>query len=112
MLVYQLLHIGRCTLHSSPPAEDVEIPVQPSELDEDAAVEVMTESSADLHLDANQQTRHLHIRTFRLYVLKVGATIVRHGRYLIFRIAQSAVAAWRQFWNHFQELHWSALPNI
>ena len=54
----------------------------------------------------------MHIRTFRLHMLKVGATVVRHGRYLIFRIAQSAVEAWRQFWTHIPKLQWQVLPHF
>ena len=126
MLVYQLMHIGRCTLHSTPQTEEPDgAPVQSSELpsgprvNPEPTVETRTESSAntDTHPDAPvelppKDASHMHIRTFRLQVLKVGATVVRHGRYLIFRIAQSAVEAWRQFWSHIQKLHWQVVPNF
>ena len=61
MLVYQLLHIARCTLHSTPQTEEPDgAPVQSSELPSDSrvnpepTVETRTESSAntDTHPDA------------------------------------------------------------
>jgi len=79
----------------------------------DAIAEV-TDPSATPDSDADpilEAEPHMHIRTFKLQVLKVGAFIVRHGRYITFRIAHTAVQAWKQFWGHFQKLHWQALPD-
>jgi len=58
-----------------------------------------------------EEEPHMHIRTFKLQVLKVGAFIVRHDRTITFRIAHTAEQAWRQFWDHLQQLHWQALPD-
>lgn len=126
MLVYQLLHIGRCILHSSPHIQEpdgAQAPGQSSQrlaapkLDPDPAIETSPESAANVetHSDASvlcKDASHMHIRTFRLHVLKVGATVVRHGRYLIFRIAQSAVQAWQRFWENFQQMRWHAVPDF
>ncbi|MCY4170657.1 MAG: hypothetical protein OXF08_03550 [Bacteroidetes bacterium] len=60
----------------------------------------------------SEEESHLHIRTFREQVLKVGATIARHGRYIRFRIAQSAVEAWKRLWKHFGKLEWHELPSF
>lgn len=52
--VYELLHIARCTLHSPPAADD----------------EIQDTESRP----AEPSRPHLHLRTFRKRVLKVGAT--------------------------------------
>ncbi len=46
--------------------------------------------------DLDRQETHIHIRLFRLCVLKVGATMARHGRYVTFYVAQSAVQTWKR----------------
>ena len=71
------------------------------------AVEEEAASSESVMLEADMQEtdsadsraveeddKELQIRTFRLEVLKVGALLVRHGRYVTFYIAHTAVAAW------------------
>lgn len=118
MLVYELLHIGRCTLHSAPELEGAQ--ASGAELRgihaSSQAEPVETEAGCVAQTtDTKEETlaeAHLHIYTFRVRVLKVGATIARHARYIIFRIAPSAVQAWRRFWNHFQRLRWHAVPDF
>ncbi len=53
---------------------------------------------------------HMHIRSFILQRLKVGATIARSGCYIKVRIAYTAVDAWKQFWDNFEKLKWKAAP--
>ncbi len=48
----------------------------------------------------------------QLRLLKVGATIARHGCYVTFYIAASAVQMWTRLWAHLQKLHWQPLPNF
>ncbi len=125
MLAYQLLHISRCNLHSPPPPLDEtpsseQTPPAPTQcaqglrqtnlpgavLDESTGGALETEDSPD----PDREEAHMHIRRFRLCVLKVGATIARHGRYVTFYIAQSAVQAWKRFLEHFQQLQWYTIP--
>ena len=39
----------------------------------------------------------MHIHTFRLRILKVGATISKHARYIIFEFSASASEDWARF---------------
>ena len=59
-----------------------------------------------------EDDKELQIRTFRLEVLKVGATLVRHGRYVTFYIAHTAVVAWERFWTNFKRFHWQTLTDL
>ena len=59
-----------------------------------------------------EEEPHMHIRTFREQVLKVGAIMARHGRYIRFRIAQSAIEAWKRLWEHFGKLDWHAFSSF
>jgi len=134
LLVYKLFYISRCTLHSPPPPvesetdEDPQAPTQgvedlretvPSETQLDESTEAVLKTEVEPHLDADDSTAvdpvsaevpHLHINSFRLYLLKVGATLARHACYVTFYIAFSAVQAWQCFWEHFQQLRWHACP--
>ena len=114
MLVY-LLHISRCLLHSPPPpvgAEPDEMAPLAEGLHDTGPQSSGTEAALDESTDAFSETAreadgsaatdtdsssserpHMHLRTFRLQVLKVGATLARHARYVTFYIALSAVQA-------------------
>ena len=115
MLVYQLMHIARCILHSAPEQASgtLEASTQASALEEETSTitDTDTPTQAD-ETQTSEEESHLHIRTFREQVLKVGATIARHGRYIRFRIAQSAVEAWKRLWKHFGKLEWQELPSF
>ena len=89
------------------------------------AVEEEAASSESVMLEADTQEtdsadsraveeddKEMQIRTFRLEVLKVGALLVRHGRYVTFYIAHTAVAAWERFWTNFERFHWQTLPDL
>ena len=115
LLVYQLLHISRCLLHSPPPpvgAEPDEMAPLAEGLHDTGPQSSGTEAALDESTDAFSETAreadggaatdtdsssserpHMHLRTFRLQVLKVGATLARHARYVTFYIALSAVQA-------------------
>jgi len=122
MLVYQLMHIGRCILYSAPgqEPETPEASTQAVALVRDTPwsslnVESCTLADAENPTEADQireEEPHMHIRTFREQVLKVGAMMARHGRYIRFRIAQSAVEAWKRLWEHFGKLDWHELPSF
>ena len=120
MLVYQLTHIARCILHSAPDQEletmeaSTQVPAsvrdtQWSSLDVEGSTEACT--LAD-ETQTTEEEPHMHIRTFREQVLKVGAMMARHGRYIRFRISQSAVEAWKRLWEHFGTLDWHELPSF
>ena len=120
MLVYQLMHIARCILHSAPEQapEAMEASAQASasvsdtqwsSLDVEGSTEACT--LAD-ETPTTEEEPHMHIRTFREQVLKVGAIMARHGRYIRFRIAQSAIEAWKRLWEHFGKLDWHELPGF
>ncbi len=120
MLVYQLMHIARCILHSAPDQEletmeaSTQVPAsvrntQWSSLDIEGSTEACT--LAD-ETQTTEEEPHMHIRTFREQVLKVGAMMARHGRYIRFRISQSAVEAWKRLWEHFGTLEWHELPSF
>ena len=124
MLVYQLMHIARCILHSAPEQASGTLEAstqasasvsdtQSSALEEETSTitDTDTPTQAD-ETQTSEEESHLHIRTFREQVLKVGATIARHGRYIRFRIAQSAVEAWKRLWKHFGKLEWQELPSF
>ena len=89
------------------------------------AVEEEAASSESVMLEADTQEtdsadsraveeddKEMQIRTFRLEVLKVGALLVRHGRYVTFYIAHTAVAAWERFWTNIERVHWQTLPDL
>ena len=106
LLTYQLLHIARELFHGPPPMEadeDLQAPTMdsPQNAEDRTPLEPM-----------EAEEPRLHIHSFRLYLLKIGATLTRHGRYATFSIAKSAVQAWQRFWNHFQQLRWHAVPDI
>ncbi len=134
MLVYQILHISQCLLHSPPPPvgskPDEMAPLAEglhdtgprssgteTALDEstdafsETAMEAAGRSAADTD-SSSSELPHMHLRTFRLQVLKVGATLARHARYVTFYIALSAVQAWKRFWEHLRQLHWLSVPDI
>ena len=120
LLVYQLLHIARRTLQGAS-SEDVS-PAKESRPDslKAASNESVRVATIIREIDIADRTaveeeaegRELQIRTFRLEVLKVGATLTRHGRYVTFYIAHTAIAAWERFWTHFEPFHWTALPDL
>jgi len=134
MLVYQLLHISRCLLHSPPPpvgAEPDEMAPLAEGLHDTGPQSSGTEAALDESTDAFSETAreadgnsatdtdsssserpHMHLRIFRLQVLKVGATLARHARYVTFYIALSAMQAWKRFWEHLRPLHWPSVPDI
>ena len=120
MLVYQLLHISRCLLHSPPPPVGSE-PDEMAPLAEglhdtgprssgtEAALDESTDAFSETTMEADghsatdtdsssSELPHMHLRTFRLQVLKVGATLAHHARYVTFCIALSTVQAWKRFW--------------
>ena len=128
MLAYELLHISRCLHHSPAPPVEVtdEAPAVQRDGDlPDAALsqaespDESAEAVPERETDQTQEPTpaaspppHLHIRTFRLQVLKVGATLARHSRYATFYIAQSAVKAWKRLWKHLEPLRWHTLPDF
>ncbi len=134
MLVYQLLHISRCLLHSPPPpvgSEPDEMALLAEGLHDTGSQSSGTEAALDESTDAFSETAmeadgsavadtdsssserpHIHLRTFRLQVLKVGATLARHARYVTFYIALSAVQAWKRFWERLRQLHWQSVPDL
>ena len=54
----------------------------------------------------------MHISTFRLRILKVGTTIFKHARYIIFEFSASASEDWARFRRHFAQLHWYSLAGV
>ena len=54
----------------------------------------------------------MHINTFRLRILKVGATIFKNARYTIFEFSVSAREDWARFRRHFARLHWHFLAGV
>jgi len=134
MLVYQLLHISRCLLHSQTPPvgsePDEMAPLAeglhdtgPQSSGTEAALDESTDVFSETAMEADgsaatdtdssaSELPHMHLRTFRLQVLKVGATLARHARYVTFYIALSAVQAWTRFWAHLQQLHWQSVPDL
>jgi len=66
-----------------------------------------------IEVDSKPKHRpYMQINTFRLRLLKVGATIARHSRYVTFSIALSAEQLWICFLDHFQRLRWHSLSDI
>ena len=132
LLAYQLLHIARSLYHSPPPPvaseSDADLPPQrtaelreavPSGTPLDESPDPVSETAVDSSPHAQDNTApiseeapHLHIHSFRLQLLKVGASLARHGRYVTFYIAASAVQAWQRFWKHFQQLRWHTVPDF
>ena len=51
----------------------------------------------------------MHINTFRLRILKVGAAIFKHARHIIFEFSASASEDWARFRNHLTRLRWHSL---
>ena len=103
----------------------LEADMQETDSADSRAVEEEAASSESVMLEADTQEKdnadsraveeddkEMQIRTFRLEVLKVGALLVRHGRYVTFYIAHTAVAAWERFWTHFERFHWQTLPDL
>jgi Transposase DDE domain group 1 len=43
------------------------------------------------HLGAAQEVEHWSLTTLREKLVKIGARIVRHGRYVVFQLAEVAV---------------------
>ena len=134
MLVYQLLHISRCLLHSPPPPVGSE-PDEMAPLAEglhdtgprssgtEAALDESTDAFSETTMEAvgssatdtdssSSELPHMHLRTFRLQVLKVGATLAHHARYVAFYIALSAAQAWKRSWEQLRPLHWQSVPDI
>jgi len=134
LLVYQLLHVSRCLWHSPPPPvgsePDEMAPLAeglhdtgPQSSGTEAALDESTDVFSETAMEADgsaatdtdssaSELPHMHLRTFRLQVLKVGATLARHARYVTFYIALSAVQAWKRFWAHLQQLHWQSVPDL
>ncbi len=120
MLVYQLMHIARCILHSAPEQEPetLEASTQASASVRDTPwssldVESSTEScTLAEETQTTEEEPHMHIRIFREQVLKVGAMMARLRRYIRFRIAQSDVKAWKRLWEHSRTLDWHELPSF
>ncbi len=112
MLIYQLLHVGRCIMHGASEslceASEPETESEASDRDVDAGQDADTTSPSELPVA--EEKPHMHIRAFILQLLKVGATIASSGRYIKVRIAYTAVDAWKQFWDNFEKLKWKAVP--
>ncbi len=88
LLIYQLVHIGRCITHgASEPSSESEAPDSDVATGQDADT---TSPSGASELPVVEEKRHMHIHP---QLLKVGAVIVSSGRYIKVRIAQSAVEA-------------------
>ncbi|MXW15746.1 MAG: IS1380 family transposase [Rhodothermaceae bacterium] len=124
LLTYQLLHIARDPFHAAaPPMEaapqaDRQVPA-PSESRLDESGELVPTMGASATGEApappdpvEAEAPRLHLHSFRLYLLKIGATLARHGRYAIFSIAKSAEPMWQRFWDHFQPLRWYVIPDF
>ncbi len=117
MLVYPLMHIGRYILHSAPEQEPEESTQASASVSDTqwSSLDVEGSTESCTLVDETQTTEeepHMHIRTFREQVLNVGVVIARHGRYIRFRIAQSAIEAWKRLWEHFGTLDWHELPSF
>ena len=69
-------------------------------------------SPGNATIDAQQQEPHMHIHTFRLRILKVGATISKHARYIIFEFSASASEDWARFRRHLPRLRWHCLAAV
>ncbi len=68
---------------------------------------------AEAHLFLSVLAFHMaHLIRSSWGTLKVGAVIVRSGRYIKVRIAQSAVDAWKQFGDNFEKLKRKAETHI
>ena len=69
----------------------------------DHAPGVAKPKHCDSSLDAlNENEPHMHISTFRLRVLTVGANISKHARYITIHACSAALHAWQRFLNHFK----------
>ncbi len=98
------------------------VPVMPeTDVNLNASLKINTETMVDdaqnmddsIGVDSKpKHTPHMQIHTFRLHLLKVGATIARHSRYVTFSIALSAEQLWIRFWDHLLRLRWHCLPDI
>ena len=54
----------------------------------------------------------MHIHTFKLRILKVGATIFKRARYIIFEFSASASEDWARFKRHLTQLRWHCLAAV
>ena len=63
-------------------------------------------------IGAQQQESHMHINTFRLRILKVGATIFKHARYITFEFSTFASEDWARFRKHLTRLRWHSLAAV
>ncbi len=126
LYAYQIMHIGRCLQHSSAPEVVPNVERSPvtsdTEVHQDTSLKISTETmmvddtqntDASTEVDSKlKHTPHMQITTFRLHLLKVGATLARHSRYVTFSIALSAEQLWIRFWDHLLRLRWHCLPDI
>ncbi len=90
-----------------------------TEVHQDTSLKINTETmmvddtqNTDASTEVVKHTPHMQITTFRLHLLKVGATLARHSRYVTFSIALSAEQLWIRFWDHLLRLRWHGLPDI
>ena len=103
------------------PSTETKLVTSATDADLDGSLKINTETKVDdarnmddsTEVDSKPKpTPHMQVHTFRLHLLKVGATIARHSRYVTFSIALSAEQLWIRFWDHLQRLRWHCLPDI
>ena len=85
------------------PVAEIETGSNPEAVDHAPSINMSDhcESNVDAHED---DASHMHISTFRLRVLKVGAKVAKHARYITIHACSSALPAWQRFLNHFKQL--------
>ena len=95
--------------------------VSATEVHLDASLKVSKETmvddtqNMDGSTEVDSKTKHtpyMQTNTFRLHLLKVGATIARHSRYVTFSIALSAEQLRIRFWDYLMRLRWHRLRDI
>ena len=103
------------------PSTEIKPVASATDADLDASLKINTETMVDDTQDMDDRTQvdskpkhtpYMQTNTFRLHLLKVGATIARHSRYVTFSIALSAEQLWICFWDHLLRLRWHCLPDI
>ena len=80
----------------------------PENIDDASSIDEPDHCEATIHARSDHEP-YMHISTFRLRVLKVGAKVARHARYIPIHACSTALHAWQRFLNHFKQFHWHSL---